>query len=616
MAQSNLNTRLRPMILRPLLLAAVFLGLSGGSLLLYSQSPAHPLDAVYRSAAGGAVSAADENIVLRRMSLQIRGVIPSLREVREFEAMPQETRLQTFAVRFLRDADYAHYWATVFGEALREQSNFNRTKYGSYFDYLAKSLHENKPYDVMTRELLTATGTPDKNPAANFYIRDDGDPLQVAEYVGRVFYGARLNCARCHDHPFRKDFTRRDYYGFAAFFSQAWVRKNQKNDWLPKERMEHFPTQAGKEYQQKRNDWYRNVWNKMSKAEQKRWREKNKLEYAEVAFEEGLSLRFPHTDYAPGGDLVKPLFPDGTRAFIEEGEDRRAVFARWLTAKENDRFRKVLINRVWTRLMGWSFFTPLDDWQPDTKIKHPELLEHLDQVFLEKKYRIKDLILYIATSEAYARSAPGANTPEAERESIAYFQPQRMDASQLFNSLLRGTQTAKTNQIWERANVDITVNDQKNPQNVDLTGMGALLSPEKKNREYSNACEIPRPAHDRTILAVFGEGERNDVDDSSQEATIDQVLALLNGRMTGSLVRKYGDKDTFIAQEYAEHQDMAKSIETVYQSLLSRKMSKGERDVIVPMTESRFMPGEQFNRGLLQDVVWAIVVSQEFIHVH
>ncbi|MCR9143807.1 MAG: DUF1549 and DUF1553 domain-containing protein [bacterium] len=611
----------RAALLAPLALAA--LTASGAGMVLWSDDQsAHPLDKVYRSEISeGTMTPADPHTVLRRMSLQIRGVIPDLSENRAFERAPAATRARSFAVRFLRDPDYAHYWGTIFGDALRERTKFNRTKTGSYFAYLSGSLHANKPYDVMVREMLTATGDTEKNPAANFYIRDDGDPLQVAEYVGRVFYGARLNCARCHDHPFRRDFTRRDYYGFAAFFSQAWVRRNQKGDFLPKERMEHMPTTARKEYEEKRRDWYRNVWNKMSDKQRKAWREKNKMKYAEVVIEPSLQLRFPHTDYAPGGDLVKLKYPDGTRAIVDKGEDRREVFATWLTAKDNDRFRKVLINRVWTRLMGWSFFTPMDDWSPETEIQHEEILDHLDQVFLEKKYKIKDLILYIVTSDAYARSAPGANTTK-HRDSIAYYKPRRMDASQLFNSLLRGTRTQQTAQIWERAHkIELESNKASRAEElrreVDLKGIGGLKGPtEKKRREFSNACEIPRPAHERTILAIFGEGNRNDVDDSSTTPTIDQVLVLLNGRMTGDIIRRYGDKNSWIRKDYMDHKDIGRTLDTVYRSLLSRPISQAERDKLMPMATSKFKRDRDFNQSLVQDLVWAVVMSQEFVHVY
>ncbi|MEQ9366555.1 MAG: DUF1553 domain-containing protein [Leptospirales bacterium] len=597
------------------LLMFVTLAASGAGVMLWSNQSAHPLDNVYRSeVSAGAMTSADPHTVLRRMSLQIRGVIPDLSENRNYERAPAETRARTFAVRFLRDPDFAHYWGTIFGDALRERTKFNRAKTGSYFAYLSGSLHANKPYDVMVRELLTARGDTVENPAANFFIRDDGDPLQVAEYVGRVFYGARLNCARCHDHPFRRDFTRRDYYGFAAFFSQAWVRRNQKGDFLPQERMEHMPTQARKEYEEKRRDWYRTVWNKMNDKQRKAWREKNKLEYAEVVFQPELELRFPHTDYAPGGDLVKLKYPDGSRAIVDKGEDRREVFATWLTAKDNDRFRKVLINRVWTRLMGWSFFTPLDDWSPETEIKHEKILNHLDQVFLEKKYRIKDLILYIVTSQAYARSAPGADVKD-DRDSIAYFKPRRMDASQLFNSLLRGTQTQQTAQIWERANkVEVEGDDLR--REIDLKGVGDLKGPKDKQREFSNACEIPRPAHERTILAIFGEGNRNDVDDSSTTPTIDQVLVLLNGRMTRDMIRRYGDQDSWIRKDYLDHKEMSRTLDTVYRSLLGRAISPAERAKLLPMTESKFKPDQGFNQSLVQDLVWAVVMSQEFVHVY
>lgn len=602
------------------LVTAVILVASGAGVMIWSDQNAHPLDAVYRAEiSAGSLQPAESHTVLRRMSLHIRGVIPDLSENRAYERTTAETRATTFAVRFLRDPDYAHYWGTIFGDALRERTKFNRAKPGSYFAYLSGSLHANKPYDVMVRELLTARGDTVKNPAANFYIRDDGDPLQVAEYVGRVFYGARLNCARCHDHPFRKDFTRRDYYGFAAFFSQAWVRRNQKGDFLPKERMEHMPTQARKEYEEKRRDWYKTVWNKMNDKQRKAWRAKNKLKYAEVAFEPSMELRFPHTDYAPGGDLVKLKYPDGSRAIVDKGEDRREVFATWLTAKENDRFRKVLINRVWTRLMGWSFFTPLDDWSPETEVKHEKILNHLDQVFLQKKYRIKDLILYIVTSEAYARSAPGKGVT-TDRESIAYYTPRRMDASQLFNSLLRGTQTQQTAQIWERAQkIEVDPNSsQANDlrRDVDLKGIGGLKQPKDKQREFSNACEIPRPAHERTILAIFGEGNRNDVDDSSTTPTIDQVLVLLNGRMTGDIIRRYGDKKSWIRKDYNDHKDMSRTLDTVYRSLLSRPISDAERAKLLPMVASKFKRDKDFNQSLVQDLVWAVVMSQEFVHVY
>ena len=599
---------------------------SGTGVMLYSSDSNHPLDKVYAAEADAPVRKADPHTVLRRMSLHIRGVVPQLGENRQFEQMPEDSRQRAFAVRFLRDADYAHYWGTIFGDALRERTKFNKAKPGSYFAYLSGSLHANKPYDVMVRELLTARGNTEDNPAANFFIRDDADPLQMAEYVGRVFYGARLNCARCHDHPFRRDFTRRDYYGFAAFFSQAWVRKNQANDFLPRERMEHLPTTARKEYEEKRRDWYRNVWNKMSDKQKKAFREKNKMAYAEVAFEPELELRFPHTDYAPGGDLVKLKYPDGTRAIVDKGEDRREVFAEWLTSKDNDRFRKVLINRVWTRLMGWSFFTPMDDWSPETKIQHPEILDHLDEGFLAKRYRIKDLILYIVTSDAYARQSPGSNTRTAadadkvDEQSIAYYRPQRMDASQLFNSLLRGTQTQQTSQIWERAQrIEVDPNGVELRRDVDLKGIGGLKSPGAgKKRNYSNACEIPRPAHERTILAVFGEGRRNDVDDSSNEPTIDQVLALLNGRMTGDIIRRYGDKKSWIRKDYLSHKDMSRTLDAVYRSLLGRPMSEVESAKLVPMTESKFnrRRDSEFNQGFVQDLVWAIIMSQEFIHVY
>ncbi|MCB1317587.1 MAG: DUF1553 domain-containing protein, partial [Leptospiraceae bacterium] len=546
----------------------------------------------------------------------IRGVLPTVSEIQEFEKSPPENRVAAFAVRFLRDPDAAHYWALQYGSALRSREDQRGTEYGSYFEYLARSFHENKPYNKMVAEMILATGDTAENPAANFYLRDDADPLQVAEYVGRVFYGERLACARCHDHPFNSEFSRRDYYGFAAFFSQVYVKKRYEIEWLGRERLEHFPADYRKEYEEKRNDWNRNVWNKMNQQQKQAWQRENKLEYYKVAYEPMLALRFPHTDDQPGGDLVEPQFPDGTRALVDEGEDRRRVFVRWLTSQRNDRFRKVMINRVWTELMGWSFFTPLDDWNPNTRLRHPEILEHLDQVFLEREYRIKDLIFYIVTSDAYARRAPRPGDADAGSD-VAYFRPQRINADQLLNSMLRGTQTQQIAHVYERAAQVDTESGDDIRRRINLEGMGELKSPQKNVRDLTNACEVPRPAHERTLLAMFGAGPRLDVDDDSHEPTIDQVLALLNGNTTYQLVSNYGGDDSWIRRDFNQHKDMLVTLDNIYLALLGRHLSSEEKEQFTGMISSRYQRQEDdFNRELTQDIVWSILNSQEFIHLY
>ncbi|MBL8022197.1 MAG: DUF1553 domain-containing protein [Leptospirales bacterium] len=590
---------------KSLALVVLLIACSGVVWMLGAESE-HPLDSVYQSA-GKPAAPADPETILRRMSLQLRGNIPKLDEVQNVARDPRV--LDRYASEFVEDPDFARYWGTYFASVFREQTKGRKIKYASFLTYIANSLHQNKPYDVWVREMLTAQGSPDQNPAVDLYLRDGADPLQVAEYVGRVFYGERVACARCHDHPYLK-FSRRDYYGLAAFFSQQFDVRTYWNPSLfdgkgvPKELAENLPDQKRKEMIQKWNEWSRETWNKMSKEEREAYKKKHEVQYATLYFNPDLGLRFPNSDDAPGGDLVAPRFPDGTVPKLKGGEDRRVIFAAWLTDAKNDRFRKVLINRVWTRLMGWSFFTPMDDWNDDTKIQGEKILNHLDQVFVQKQMRIKDLVQYIVSSNAYKRRPPQAG--QGDRDSaIAYFQPQRLDPDQLMNSLVRGSGALeiKSGDLRERA---LTVPGQR----------AGIKSPEENQKEFSNAFEVPRPADDRTFLAVFGSGDRMDITDDDDTITVEQVLTLLNGRTTGRLSWDYGKKGSFISNVYDQTRDMNQVYDAVFQSTLGRRAKDSEKAGLATIASEKVGKEKgEFRPELMQDIVWGIFNSQEFLHV-
>ncbi len=579
----------------------------------------HPLDVVYARATGVDPAPAPPLTVLRRMSLQLRGSIPKLSELEEFELAPEDARLR-FAVVFLRDPAFAAYWGSYFAALLRDRTREKNSAYGVLQRYLSEAIHENKGYDQIVRELITASGSPDQNPAAAFYIRDDGDPLQVAEYAGRLFYGRRVQCARCHDHPYEADFKRRDYYGLASFFSQNYVSKDRDRAWeeftgrqrLPRDVIEHLDEQARKDYQEQERRYNREIWARLSEAEKKRRRDAARLNYRTVFYEPALGLRYPTSDAEAGGDLVAPKYPDGTRASLPAGADRREAFARWLTAPENARFRKVIINRIWHRLMGWSFFEPFDDWNANTAVRAPELLDHLDGVFLEKGYRVKDLALYIVTSDAYARSSPPPDST-AQANPLQFFPAQRMNPDQLMNALIRGAQAGKVSDIRERGTLAASAS--ADGLEIDLRGIGSLRQPVQGNRELSSAAQIERPADYRSFLAVFGAGPRIDIDDDDPTLTIEQILTLMNGRLTGRLAWESAGADTLFKAEYDRRGNMASVYNLAFRSVLSRDWSEQEKARILELTEVR-SARPTYNRAAVQDLLWSLFNSQEFQHVY
>ncbi len=611
-----MKTKRVSILFRCALLGAFLLAL--GSLAAKNGVAEHPLDAAYRNLTGSPVERGDSALILRRMSLHLRGTIPGIKEIEAFEGAASDSRDLTFAVEFLRSPEFANYWGSWLESLLRGQSAGWKNPQGAFYKYLAESLHENKPYDALVKEMLVSSGSADKNPAAYFYLRDGADPLQTAEYVGRLFYARRAACARCHDHPFEKNFTRRDYYGLAAFFSQQFARSDSWDPGhlggtaVPWEVRENLPDADRKSLDQAWNEWNQENWNKWSEAERQAYRKKHELQYNTLFYQAKLGLRFPRTDDEPGGDLVKPRFLDGTTPRIRDGEDRRAVLAAWFADRKNDRFRKVLINRIWTRLMGWSFFTPLDDWNQETKIQAPELLGHLDSVFVQRGYRIKDLILYIVTSDAYQRAAP---PPDSVDPGFAHFPAERMDADQLVNSLIRASQLQTIGDIYEQRR--ILPLDESGMQNVDLRGTGALKLP-RAQKDFSSAAEVNRPADYNTFLAIFGAGPRRDIDDDEKEISIEQVLTLMNGRLTGRIVWDFAqNKNSYIYQEYQKSKNLESVFDLMYLSTLSRRMTKEEKAGLMKLTRNRYVTqmDDAQNAAAMNDLMWALLNSQEFIHV-
>jgi hypothetical protein len=583
-----------------------------------AKSAEHPIDALYKKMTPK-VKLAEDAVVLRRLALHLKGTIASPAELMDFEKDDPESRVTAYSVNYLRDPAFAEYWGIKLSSMLRDKTKGRKIQTGAFFKYLADSLHKNKGYDVIVSEMINSKGTLLENPASGFYLRDGGDPLQVAEYVGRLFYAKRVGCARCHDHPFISDFSRRDYYALAAFFSQQYVRdwnwdpdrfKGTDVAYVPRELEEHLPTADMKYLQDKNGEWNRENWNKWSDEERKAYQKKNDLLHATVYLQPKLGLRFPHTDDAPGGDLVRPKYLDGTDAKLKPGEDRRKAFSDWLTNRKNDRFRKVIINRIWTHLMGWSFFTPLDDWNEDTKLEGEAILNHLDQVFTKQNYRIKDLILYIVSSNAYARTYPMPGDPNPE-DKVRYFSSQKLDPDQLLNSLIKASNTLSLSGIGERKLIPL--DNLGNLEEIDLSGMGTIRVPKDQPKDISSAVEVEHPAPYHTFLSVFGSGNRVDISDDFSEITIEQVLTLLNGRVTGKLTWEFGGNDSFPKKKFDETKSMINTLDFIYFTLLGRHMHPTEQKNLL---KQLVKPDQNYDREIIQDLCWAILNSQEFLHVN
>ncbi|MGP0066755.1 MAG: DUF1549 domain-containing protein [Isosphaeraceae bacterium] len=289
---------------------------------------------------------------IRRVYLDVIGVLPSPEEVERFLKEPAKTRRDWVVNALLNRPEFYDFWALKFADILRSNGRLIESKGAYVFHrWIRTCLERDLPMNEFVRELLTAEGSTYKNPAANYY-RISRDPESSVETTAQLFLGVRIQCAKCHNHPFER-WTQDDYYGFAAFFSQVGRKKGN----LPDE---------------------------------------------EVVYSSGSGeVRQPRT-----GQTMKPkalggpIFDDSPQA-----RDRRTRLASWLAGSENPFFGKSLVNRLWYHLMGRGIVEPVDDFRDSNPASNDELLDGLTTEFVKNGYHLKALVRSIVRSRTYQLSA-------------------------------------------------------------------------------------------------------------------------------------------------------------------------------------------------------------------
>ena len=288
---------------------------------------------------------------IRRVYLDVVGILPTPEAVNEFLASPAATRRDQLIDRLLVRPEFYDFWALKFADVLRSNGRLIQTKGAYVFHrWIRECLECNLPMDQMVRALLTSDGSTYKNPPANYY-RISRDPESAVETTAQLFLGVRIQCAKCHNHPFER-WTQDDYYGFAAFFSQIGRKRGN----LPEEEVV-FATGAG-------------------------------------------DVNQPRT-----GRTMKPKALGGPILDDPATKDRRVRLATWLASPGNPFFAKSLVNRIWFHLIGRGIVEPVDDFRDSNPSCNDALLDGLTADFVKNGYDLKKLIRAILHSRTYQLSA-------------------------------------------------------------------------------------------------------------------------------------------------------------------------------------------------------------------
>jgi hypothetical protein len=229
------------------------------------------------------------------------GRLPTAKEVREFLADQSSNKRAKLIDALLERPEYADFWSLKWADVFRSSRKAIQIK-GTYVfqRWLREHIAHNTGFDALVRELLTASGSTFANPPANFY-RVARDPQNLAETTAQLFFGIRMQCAKCHNHPFER-WTQDDYYSMAAFFARV-RHKNDPHEPGP------APGQPG----------------------------------GEVIYDgRAGEVTQPRT-----GQVMKPKYMGGAVPTIPAGTDRRQILAHWLTSGENPFFARSVANRIW-----------------------------------------------------------------------------------------------------------------------------------------------------------------------------------------------------------------------------------------------------------------------------
>lgn len=420
---------------------------------------------------------ADDAQWCRRVFLDVIGRIPTFDELTEFMSDRSRDKRAALVQRLLYDdryvEEYANHWATVWTNLLIGRSGgtdrrdlTNRT---GMQKYLRDCFAENKTYDRMALELVSATGSstpgnPNFNGAVNFLIgKVNSEKATLAtSSVSRIFLGQQVQCTQCHNHPFNQ-WKQQTFWEFNAFFRQSRALRRFVDGTSDIESAELVNEDfAG---------------------------EADTPEDALVFYEMRNGLQ----------KVAYPVFIDGTeigKSGYLEDVNRRDELARVML--QSDYLDKMIVNRMWSMFLGYGFTRPVDDLGPHQVPSHPVLLESLGKEFRKASYDLKELITWITLSRPYQLEATLGKQNEIDDPSIgetpkfSRFYLRQMSAEQLYESLVAAS---------------------------DAKGKGSYADQESERRKWLSQ-----------FVTAFGTDEGGEA--TTFNGSIPQALMLFNGELT------------------------------------------------------------------------------------
>lgn len=469
--------------------------------------------------------ASDDATFLRRVTVDLCGRLPTVEETVTFLDDKSGSKRRLAIDRLLDSPDYPAYFALRWGAILRNSrlAGADQASY-AFHNWIKDMIARNRPYDEFVRGVVAAAGEWQDAPAINWYWQTRDDQLHsVTADTAQVFLGIRLQCARCHHHPYER-WGQEDYFGLAGFFT----RLGRKSFGQPPPYFASSNVTTG---------------------------EKNPLT----------------------GKTPEPKFLDGEYATFTPEDDPRHALVDWMARPENPFFSRVLVNRLWGHFMGRGLVDEVDDMRESNPPSNPELLNALAKDFIDHKFDVRHIVKTLVNSRVYQLSSAPTNHNKDDRQNFARFYARRLIAEVLLDAVdqTTGTKTRFGN-----------IADSARAVDLPHEGFGSYFLDTFDRPKRVSGCECER----------------------SSGATLAQVLLLAN---SDELENKLADGNGRIAKLAASDKPITDRINELYLSAFTRHPHDGELETTVKYVES-----QDDKRKAMEDVLWTIVNSKEFLFNH
>jgi len=597
-------------------------------------------------------AAASDETFLRRAFLTLIGRIPTADEALAFLNSTAADKRSILIDRLLTSEGHVAGEFTYWADQLRVTTQLGGQRYPGlpWIDWLKQSLRDNKPYDRFVTEMLTADGPAlaKGNGATGFYLRDAGMPLDHASTTASVFLATQIGCAQCHDHPFDV-WKQRQFYEMAAYTASSDARRDPPGGKAALRKLKPKDGELSPDLKKILQRFGQTVWARVNGT-------------AKATL--NLPADYQYDDAKPN-TAVQAATIFGNSAPVAAKQDPRAAYATWMTSVENPRFTVAVANRQWKRAFGSGVIEPADNLTDASVAVNPELMTFLTRLMVSVKYDLRAFQSAIYKSQAWQRQATISDLKPGDTYHFPGPLAQRLSAEQAWDSLLtlavadvdaqKGDDSStmvgfyedhkdldsdgylalakdmaaarneseklkeefqalrqamakakgdELKKLRERQQQLITRRDElsQRMEIVSYAPQNGKRGGKKENHQFLRASELPQPAPPGHFLRVFGQADREVIDNGSTSPAVTQALFLINGPVDAELIKP----TSVLSKTLAKGTDDLSRIRGAYLTILSRQPNAQEL-----MTASAYLRSTP--EGGIHDLCWALINSNEFL---